>query len=41
VVANENYRFITPEQLRQAGVAPATIVLEPAGRNTAPAVPRA
>jgi len=38
VVANEDYRFITAEQLRQAGVMPAAIVLEPAGRNTAPAL---
>jgi mannose-1-phosphate guanylyltransferase/mannose-6-phosphate isomerase len=38
VVGNENYRFITAEQLRQAGVAPAAIVLEPVGRNTAPAL---
>ncbi|MGH8750656.1 MAG: mannose-1-phosphate guanylyltransferase/mannose-6-phosphate isomerase [Burkholderiales bacterium] len=38
VVANENYRFITAEQLHQAGVSPAAIVLEPAGRNTAPAL---
>jgi mannose-1-phosphate guanylyltransferase/mannose-6-phosphate isomerase len=38
VVANEDYRFITAEQLRQAGLASATIVLEPAGRNTAPAL---
>ena len=38
MVANEDYRFITAEQLRQAGVVPAAIVLEPAGRNTAPAL---
>ena len=38
VVANEDYRFITAEQLRQAGVVPAAIVLEPVGRNTAPAL---
>jgi len=38
VVANEDYRFITAEQLRQAGVLPAAIVLEPVGRNTAPAL---
>jgi len=38
VVANEDYRFITAEQLRQTGVVPASIVLEPAGRNTAPAL---
>ncbi|MGH6816789.1 MAG: mannose-1-phosphate guanylyltransferase/mannose-6-phosphate isomerase, partial [Hyphomicrobiaceae bacterium] len=38
VVANEDYRFIAAEQLRQAGVVPAAIVLEPVGRNTAPAL---
>ncbi len=38
IVANEDYRFITAEQMRQAGITPATIILEPAGRNTAPAL---
>jgi mannose-1-phosphate guanylyltransferase/mannose-6-phosphate isomerase len=38
VVSNEEYRFITAEQLRQIGVQKASIVLEPAGRNTAPAL---
>src|SRR3990170_7583256 len=38
VVGNEDYRFITAEQLRQVGVTPASIVLEPVGRNTAPAL---
>ncbi len=38
VVANEEYRFITAEQLRQAGLAPAALLLEPFGRNTAPAL---
>ena len=38
VVSNEEYRFITAEQLRQAGAAPAALVLEPAGRGTAPAL---
>ena len=38
VVANEDYRFITAEQLRQTGIVPASIVLEPVGRNTAPAL---
>lgn len=38
VVSNEDYRFITAEQLREAGHTQATIVLEPKGRNTAPAV---
>ena len=38
VVANENYRFVAAEQLRQAGVTAAAIMLEPVGRNTAPAL---
>ncbi len=37
VVCNEEYRFIIAEQLRLMGK-PGTIVLEPAGRNTAPAL---
>src|SRR6187551_962318 len=38
VVCNEAHRFLVAEQLRDAGFAPATILLEPAGRNTAPAL---
>ncbi|HRP95193.1 MAG TPA: mannose-1-phosphate guanylyltransferase/mannose-6-phosphate isomerase [Rhodocyclaceae bacterium] len=38
VVCNEEYRFITAEQLRAAGCASRRIVLEPCGRNTAPAL---
>jgi mannose-1-phosphate guanylyltransferase / mannose-6-phosphate isomerase len=38
VVANDEHRFIVAEHLRLAGVAPQAIVLEPQGRNTAPAV---
>ena len=38
VVCNEAHRFLVAEQLRQIGVQPAAILLEPAGRNTAPAV---
>lgn len=37
VVANEEYRFVIAEQLRQVGQ-DARIVLEPVGRNTAPAL---
>ena len=37
VVCNENHRFMAAEQLRQADT-PATILLEPVGRNTAPAI---
>jgi mannose-1-phosphate guanylyltransferase/mannose-6-phosphate isomerase len=38
IVANDSHRFMIAEQLRLAGVRPASIMLEPAGRNTAPAV---
>ncbi|MHB9118241.1 MAG: mannose-1-phosphate guanylyltransferase/mannose-6-phosphate isomerase [Burkholderiales bacterium] len=38
VVSNEEYRFITAEQLRAAGVSIPTLLLEPVGRNTAPAL---
>ena len=38
VVCNEQHRFIVAEQLRQIGVAQSAIMLEPVGRNTAPAV---
>jgi mannose-1-phosphate guanylyltransferase/mannose-1-phosphate guanylyltransferase/mannose-6-phosphate isomerase len=37
VIANDEHRFIIAEQLRQIGIAPRAIVLEPVGRNTAPA----
>lgn len=38
VVCNEEYRFITAEQLRAAERAAKTLILEPVGRNTAPAL---
>ncbi|HRP36054.1 MAG TPA: mannose-1-phosphate guanylyltransferase/mannose-6-phosphate isomerase [Gammaproteobacteria bacterium] len=38
VVCNEEHRFLVAEQLRQIGAQPEAILLEPAGRNTAPAV---
>ncbi|MBB3345207.1 mannose-1-phosphate guanylyltransferase/mannose-6-phosphate isomerase [Luteimonas sp. RC10] len=38
IVANEEHRFIVAEQLQQVGARPETILLEPAGRNTAPAI---
>jgi len=37
VVCNQEHRFLVAEQLRQSGVAPRGIVLEPVGRNTAAA----
>ncbi len=38
VVCNEEYRFVTAEQLRAVGCLKPQIVLEPVGRNTAPAL---
>lgn len=38
VVCNESHRFLVAEQLREIDAAPQAILLEPAGRNTAPAV---
>jgi len=38
VLCNEAHRFIVAEQLRQIEQQPAAIVLEPVGRNTAPAL---
>ncbi len=37
VVANEEHRFIIAEQLREITAVPRTLLLEPVGRNTAPA----
>lgn len=38
IVANEEHRFVAAEQLQQLGVEPQAILLEPIGRNTAPAI---
>lgn len=38
VVCNEEHRFLVAEQLRQIGQPAGAILLEPVGRNTAPAV---
>jgi len=38
VVANEEHRFLVAEQLRQIGAPTPAILLEPVGRNTAPAI---
>src|ERR1700761_8367992 len=38
VVCNEAHRFLVAEQLRQLKIDPRAVVLEPAGRNTAPAI---
>ena len=38
MVANVEHRFMIAEQMREIGVTPRAIVLEPVGRNTAPAI---
>ncbi len=38
IVCNDDHRFVVGEQLQALGVKPAAILLEPEGRNTAPAV---
>ncbi|MFH2091844.1 MAG: mannose-1-phosphate guanylyltransferase/mannose-6-phosphate isomerase [Pseudomonadota bacterium] len=38
IVCNEAHRFMTAEQLREIHVEPGAILLEPVGRNTAPAI---
>jgi mannose-1-phosphate guanylyltransferase len=38
IICNEDHRFMVAEQLRQLGASNTSIMLEPYGRNTAPAV---
>lgn len=38
VLTNADFRFIVTEQLAEVGITPAAILIEPAGRNTAPAI---
>ena len=38
IVANEEHRFTVVEQLRDIGIEAARVLLEPSGRNTAPAL---
>lgn len=38
VVCNEDHRFMVAEQIRDLGDKPGAIILEPVGRNTAPAI---
>jgi mannose-1-phosphate guanylyltransferase/mannose-6-phosphate isomerase len=38
VVGNEEHRFLILDQLRELDLPPATVLLEPTGRNTAPAM---
>ncbi len=37
IVCNQEHRFLIAEQMRAAGISPLGILLEPVGRNTAPA----
>jgi mannose-1-phosphate guanylyltransferase/mannose-6-phosphate isomerase len=38
VITNNEQRFLVAEQLREVAISPSSIVLEPTGRNTAPAI---
>ena len=38
VVSGEDHRFLVSEQLREVGIALGSALLEPTGRNTAPAL---
>ncbi|MCP1366375.1 sugar phosphate nucleotidyltransferase, partial [Halomonas sp. BBD48] len=38
IICNEEHRFLVAEQLRQVELTQASILLEPFGRNTAPAI---
>jgi len=38
IVCNEDHRFFVAEQMRQLGIEDSKIILEPIGRNTAPAL---
>src|SRR5882757_148643 len=38
VVGNEEHRFLVLDQLRELPLPPVTVLLEPMGRNTAPAM---
>jgi mannose-1-phosphate guanylyltransferase/mannose-6-phosphate isomerase len=38
IVSNEEHRFLASEQLREISIEPEAVLLEPVGRNTAPAL---
>ena len=38
IICNEEHRFIVGDQMRQINIEPLSIILEPFGRNTAPAI---
>lgn len=38
IVGNDEHRFLVLDQLRETGLEPSSVLLEPLGRNTAPAL---
>lgn len=38
ILTNADFRFVVGEQLQEVGIAPADVLIEPDGRNTAPAI---
>ena len=38
IICNEEYRFIVGDQMKKINTEPLSIILEPEGRNTAPAI---
>ena len=38
IICNEEHRFIVAEQMKELNIKPRSILLEPFGRNTAPAI---
>ncbi len=38
IICNDEHRFIVNEQLQEIGITPSATILEPEGRNTAPAI---
>ena len=38
IISNEEQRFIVAEQMREIEIKPSSIILEPVGKNTAPAI---
>ena len=38
IICNEEHRFIVGDQMREININPLSIILEPLGRNTAPAI---
>ena len=38
ILTNSDFRFIVTEQLSELGIDPGAVIIEPEGRNTAPAI---